>query len=69
MKHSNKSEPVIRNLSPQALEAQIKAKAASKTKYTCPECGQRAWGKPAILLLCGICYHDGAGEPVLMLAE
>jgi predicted SprT family Zn-dependent metalloprotease len=32
-----------------------KKKAASKTKYTCPECGMNAWGKPAINLICGHC--------------
>jgi hypothetical protein len=31
---------------------QAKAKKASKTKFTCPECGQNAWGKP--LLICGV---------------
>lgn len=50
------------------LDSQAKAKAASKTKFTCPDCGQNAWGKPDSLLLCGICYEDGAGETVLMLA-
>lgn len=51
------------------LDSQAKAKAASKTKFTCTECGQNAWGKPDSILLCGVCYDDGAGEPVLMLAE
>jgi predicted SprT family Zn-dependent metalloprotease len=30
-------------------------KAASKTKYTCPECGLNAWAKPSISLICGAC--------------
>jgi hypothetical protein len=30
-------------------------KLASKTKYTCPECGLNAWGKPTINLVCGDC--------------
>ena len=30
-------------------------KAASKTKYTCGECGANAWAKPGILLTCGEC--------------
>jgi DnaJ-class molecular chaperone len=48
---------------------QAKAKAASKTKFTCPECGQNAWAKPDALLMCGTCYGDGEGEIRLMLAE
>jgi hypothetical protein len=31
------------------------AKAQSKTKYTCPSCGQNAWAKPDAALLCGTC--------------
>jgi predicted SprT family Zn-dependent metalloprotease len=30
-------------------------KSASKTKYTCPECGINAWAKPETQLLCGQC--------------
>lgn len=60
MKYSSKSE---------ALAAQARAKKASKTKFSCPDCGRNAWAKPDSILLCGTCYHDGAGEPVLMLAE
>jgi predicted SprT family Zn-dependent metalloprotease len=52
---------------PQGREA--KAKKASKTKYTCPECGQNAWGKPDALLICGDCYDDGEGDICFMLAE
>ena len=48
---------------------QAKAKKASKTKFTCPECGQNAWAKPDALLGCGNCYEDGDGEFILMLAE
>ena len=48
---------------------QAKAKKASKTKFTCPECGQNAWAKPDALLICGNCYEDGEGEICLMLAE
>lgn len=33
-------------------------KAASKTKYTCPACGQNAWAKPDSRLVCGRCYED-----------
>ena len=32
-----------------------KKKAASKTKYTCPTCGQNAWAKPEANLICGDC--------------
>lgn len=46
-----------------------KNKAASKTKYTCPSCGQNAWAKPAASLLCGECYDDGEGEIRVMEAE
>ena len=52
---------------PEGSEA--KKKKASKTKFTCPDCGQNAWGKPDTLLICGTCYDDGDGEPVTMLAE
>jgi hypothetical protein len=40
-----------------------------KMKFTCPECGQNAWGKPDTQLICGACYEDGEGEICLMLAE
>jgi hypothetical protein len=53
-------------------DAQAKAKKASKTKFTCPDCGQNAWAKPDALLICGDCYgEDEDGEPLitLMLAE
>jgi len=48
---------------------EAKAKKASKTKFTCPDCGQNAWGKPDVLLICGACYEDGDGDIRLMLAE
>jgi predicted SprT family Zn-dependent metalloprotease len=48
---------------------QSKAKTASKTKFTCPECGQNAWAKPDALLLCGSCYEDGEGDAHLMLGQ
>lgn len=37
-------------------------KAASKTKYTCPECGLNAWAKPDAHLLCGDCQHNMAAK-------
>src|ERR1700674_2008117 len=48
---------------------QSRAKKASKTKVTCPDCGQNAWAKPEALLLCGECYDDGEGDICFMLAE
>lgn len=47
---------------------QAKAKKASKTKFTCPECGQNAWAKPDAQLGCYDCYED-TGKLILMLAE
>jgi hypothetical protein len=52
-----------------------KKKAASKTKYTCPECGANAWAKPDTSLICGSCFEaedeDEDGNPVVrvMVAE
>jgi hypothetical protein len=43
-------------------------KAASKTKFTCPECGLNAWAKPDAILICGECY-EGEGDARVMLAE
>jgi hypothetical protein len=45
-----------------------KKKAASKTKYTCPNCDQNAWAKPDAGLICGICF-DEEGEIYVMEAE
>jgi transcription elongation factor Elf1 len=36
---------------------------ASKTKYTCPQCGQNAWAKPQANLLCGDCEKPVRMEP------
>jgi predicted SprT family Zn-dependent metalloprotease len=35
--------------------AKRKKKAASKTRYTCPECQTNAWAKPNVHLVCGEC--------------
>lgn len=51
------------------IDPQAKVKLASKTKFTCPECGQNAWAKSEALLGCGACYEDSDGEFILMLAE
>lgn len=48
---------------------QAKAKKASKTKFTCPECGQNAWAKPDAQLICGECYEEGEGDISMMIAE
>lgn len=37
-------------------------KAASKTKYTCPKCGQNAWAKPEADLICGACRESMGTE-------
>ena len=43
-----------------------KKKAASKTKFTCPDCEQNAWAKPDAHLICGDCNQvmeaEEAGE-------
>lgn len=36
--------------------------SASKTKFTCPSCGQNAWAKPTALLICGQCAVDNRLE-------
>jgi len=51
------------------VDKQAKAKKPSKTKFTCPECGQNAWAKPDALLICGECFDEGGGESCFMLAE
>jgi len=48
---------------------QAAAKKASKTKFTCLECGQNAWAKADALLICGECYEEGEGDIRVMLAE
>jgi hypothetical protein len=53
---------------PEDRQARAK-KAASKTRFTYPECGQNAWAKPDALLICGNCHEDGQGETILTLAE
>lgn len=50
-------------------DPQRKAKRASKTKYTCPNCGVNAWAKPATQLICGTCYDHGYGEAYALKEE
>ena len=40
-------------------------KKASKTKFSCPECDQNAWGKPDSSLVCGGCYKRTKGKKIL----
>ena len=49
--------------------SEAKAKKASKTKFTCPDCGQNAWAKPDAALICGGCYDEDEGTVTAMLAE
>jgi hypothetical protein len=46
-----------------------RAKKSSKTKFTCPDCGQNAWAKPGALLICGECFDEDEGDICFMLAE
>lgn len=38
--------------------AVTKAKARSKTKYSCPGCELNVWGKPGLHLVCGDCEEN-----------
>jgi len=42
-------------------------KAASKTKYVCPDCGVCCWAKPATFLICGAC-SEASDEMVALQA-
>lgn len=44
------------------LPEQQESKARSKTKFTCPSCGQNAWAKPDAALICGGCEEAMEGE-------
>ena len=46
------------SLTPERQES----KAKSKTKFTCPSCGQNAWAKPEAALVCGDCGERMEGE-------
>jgi len=37
---------------------QGRAKNASKTKFSCSNCGQNGWAKPDAVLICGACGED-----------
>jgi len=51
------------------VSGEARAKKSSKTKFTCPDCGQNAWAKPGALLICGECFDEGEGDICFMLAE
>jgi hypothetical protein len=51
------------------VDKQARAKKSSKTKFTCPDCGQNAWAKPGALLICGECFDEGDGDICFMLTE
>lgn len=51
--------------SQQANGVERAKKQASKTKYTCPDCGTNAWAKPDTLLICGGCF-EADDEPTTM---
>jgi ribosomal protein S27AE len=53
----------------QSIPAVGRAKKSSKTKFTCPDCGQNAWAKPGARLICGECFNEGKGTICFMLAE
>jgi predicted SprT family Zn-dependent metalloprotease len=48
-------DPLYVELWSEGSEKTRKKKAASKTRYSCPECGTNAWAKPAVHLVCGEC--------------
>ena len=43
-----------------------RAKAESKSKFSCLQCGQNAWAKATAKLICGICCETGAAAVVPM---
>jgi hypothetical protein len=47
----------------------LKTRRASKTKFTCPDCGQNAWAKPDALLISGACADEEDEKFILVLAE
>jgi hypothetical protein len=48
-------DPLYVELWTEGGEKTRKTKAASKTRYTCPECLTNAWAKPDVHLVCGEC--------------
>jgi hypothetical protein len=52
-----------------SASGQGRGKKSSKTKFSCPDCGQNAWAKPGARLICGECFNDGEGGIHFMKAE
>ena len=48
---------------------QGRGKSSSKTKFSCPGCGQNAWAKPRARLICGQCFNNGEGNIGYMASE
>ena len=46
-------------------ECKAKNKAKSKTKFTCPECGANAWGKPELKIICADCDETMNGDEAI----
>ena len=46
-------------------ESKAKSKARSKTKFTCPECGANAWGKPELKIICADCDETMNGDEAI----
>ena len=46
--------PYLQTWTEEGKKASAK-KRASKTKFTCPDCGANAWGKPDLVIFCGPC--------------
>jgi len=57
----------VRDVAPDPSAVRRKAsRAASKTTYTCPTCDPpiHAWGRPRLLLVCGVCESAFVAEEV-----
>ena len=48
-------DPLYVELWTEGGEKTRRTKAASKTRYTCPDCQTNAWAKPGVHLICGEC--------------
>jgi hypothetical protein len=53
----------------QSLPAVGGKKKSSKSKFTCPECGQNAWAKPGARLICGECFEADKENISLMIPQ
>lgn len=50
------------NWQSRSMDARQKPPQKSKVKYSCPDCGQNAWGKPDTKLICGECEQPMESE-------